>query len=534
MSRDANKEENKNDPRSTRLVCAKLYEGGLFSAYEILNSIKRRPFKGKSPEFELDIDKIIQHAETAFTHHMQYTLIAIILSFMALISYRFNTTLSSVFAISAICLLSLKHIWDRYIAFKHFSKESYDEDYNLKKHLDESNLIKVLTKSFCEFLIRNNIKPEKDEGKNQNVVIFGDYFPFLGAGKRTRNWNFVTDLSKPKKNLESLLESQNNEEKESIINELSVRELYEVVYERIKNKNLPNLSYKFILFADGNKEDELGFLLNDRKKPCTYIENLDLLTDKSEDKSRANIQPESIESLFEICKEGIFKDYRTYLNISHHDKNRSTLFSTFLRFSKIEKELFAECSFYVLTPIDESIYNIDRLPKKYRFFVIKSVLVTVSLVLAYMMLSGSIIPVLVLFVYSILPLVIMFNNRFKEREYKIDIEQIKRGEPHNYGLLRTFREAIASPDYKNYFSAQDIILIQNTLENAIVDSVADLLDAKGIDTSFIRSEMISFINKGIMQFGGKMENTQVISGEKNVVTQKIQEIKKVINAPMEV
>lgn len=100
--------------------------------------------------------------------------------------------------------------------------------------------------------------------------------------------------------------------------------------------------------------------------------------------------------------------------------------------------------------------------------------------------------------------------------------------------MRTFREAIASPDYKNYFSAQDIILIQNTLENAIVDSVADLLEAKGIDTSFIRSEMISFINKGIMQFGGKMENTQVISGEKNIVTQKIQEIKKVINSPMEV
>ena len=38
----------KEDPRSTRLVCAKLYEGGLLSSYEILNSIKRRPFKGKS------------------------------------------------------------------------------------------------------------------------------------------------------------------------------------------------------------------------------------------------------------------------------------------------------------------------------------------------------------------------------------------------------------------------------------------------------------------------------------------------------
>lgn len=113
-------------------------------------------------------------------------------------------------------------------------------------------------------------------------------------------------------------------------------------------------------------------------------------------------------------------------------------------------------------------------------------------------------------------------NRAKETEYNIDVEQINRGEPHNYGLLKTFRETISSPDYKNYFGAQDIILIQNTIENAIIDSVADFLDAKGIDTSFLRSEMVSFINKGIVQFGGKMENSQVVSGDGNNV-QKMQQ-----------
>lgn len=114
--------KDKIDPRSTRLVCAKLYEGGLLSSYEILNNIKRRPCKGKSPESELDIDNITQHAEAAFTHHIQYTLIAILLSFLALIS---GSTQSIIFAIPAICLLSLKRVWDRDIALKHFSKGSY-------------------------------------------------------------------------------------------------------------------------------------------------------------------------------------------------------------------------------------------------------------------------------------------------------------------------------------------------------------------------------------------------------------------------
>jgi hypothetical protein len=527
-------DNNKKDPRTTRIVCAKLYEGGLLSSYEILSSIKRRPFKGKSPEFELDIDLIIQHAEAAFAHHIEYTLLAIILSLMALISYIYNATLSFIFSICVICLLTLKHVWDRSIAFNHFSKGNFDKDYNIKKSPDEPNGIKDYLKPFCDFLIRNNIKHEKDEGKNQNIIIFGDYFPFLGAGKRTRNWNFVTDLSKPKKGIDSIYEPQSKDEKGNIISELSLKELYEAVYARIHSKNFPNLLYKFILFADGNKESEINFILKNREKPNTYLKNLDVFTDQSGDKSGTCALPKDIESFFEICEEGIFKDFRTYFNISHHDENRSTLFSTFLRFSKIEKELFAECSFFVLTPINENIYNIDKLPRNNILFILKSVLITVSLILVYNLFSWSIIPAFILFILSVLPIIIILRNRVKEQDYKIDVEQIKRGEPHNYGLLTTFRETIASPDYKNYFSAQDIVLIQNTIENAIIDSVADLLDKKGIDASFLRTEMISFINKGIMQFGGKMENAQVVSGEGNQAIQKIQQFtQRVTNASKE-
>ena len=529
---------NKKDPRSTRLVCAKLYEGGLLSSYEIFSNIKRRPCKGKSPEFELDIDNITQHAEAAFTHHIQYTLIAILLSFLALIS---GSTRSIIFAIPAICLLSIKRVWDRDIALKHFSKGSYDSKYNLNKSSDESNIIKGLLKPFCNWMTKNNIISEEGKQKDQNVVIFGDYFPFLGAGKRTRNWNFVTDLSKPKKSLDSLVESQNNQEKGNKTSELSLRELYEAVYKRINAKNLPNLSYKFILFADGNKEDEVNFLLKDKLKPCAYDEKLQALTDQLVNESKESAQPENIESFFEICEEGIFKDYRTYLNISHHDKNRSTLLSTFLRFSKIENELFAECSFYVLTPIDENIYNIDKLPRSSNFF-ISSTLITAGLIIVYILFSklpyigslSTIISALVLLIFSVRPLVEILALRAKETEYNFDIEEVMRGEPHNYGLLQTFRETISSSDYKNYFGAQDIILIQNTIENAIIDSVADLLDAKGIDTSFIRSEMVSFINKGIMQFGGKMENSQVAFGDGIKVAQKMQQFtQKVFSASKE-
>lgn len=543
--------KDKIDPRSTRLVCAKLYEGGLLCSYKILNSIKRKPFKGKSPEFELDIDRVTKEAEAAFKYHMKFALMAVVLSFLGLIFSMYMYDYSSfelwqylyygyseqfgfvqfmfyAFSISAICLLLLKPVHDRSTALENFSKGHFNPKFDENISSETQNGIESTLTKFCDWITRSNVIIEEDKGDSQNVILFGDYFPFLGAGVKTRNWNFVTDLTKPKKSLESLVESQNNREKGSKISELSLKDLYKAVYDRIDAKNLPNISYKFILFADGNKEDEVDFLLKDRLKPCAYNKKLRLLTDQLLNKSTENAQPENIKSFFEICEEGIFKDYRTYFSISHLDENRSTLFSTFLRFSKIEKELFAECSFYVLTPINENIYNIDKLPKNNSFFTVKSILVTVGLIIVYILFSElpyiGVILAFILFIFAVRPLAKILINRAKEIEYSDDIEQIKRGEPHNYGLLKTFRETIASPDYKNYFGAQDIILIQNTIENAIIDSVADLLDAKGIDTSFLRSEMISFINKGIMQFGGKMENAQVVSGEGNQAIQKIQRI----------
>ena len=137
MSIDKSKEENKIDPRSTRLVCAKLYEGGLLCSYKILSSIKRKPFKGKSPEFELDVDKITNEAEAAFKYHLKFSLITVVLSFLGLIFYEpfrleqiifgqqleFRQFMFYVFSISAICLLLLKPVRDRNIAFENFSAE---------------------------------------------------------------------------------------------------------------------------------------------------------------------------------------------------------------------------------------------------------------------------------------------------------------------------------------------------------------------------------------------------------------------------
>jgi len=90
---------------------------------------------------------------------------------------------------------------------------------------------------------------------------------------------------------------------------------------------------------------------------------------------------------------------------------------------------------------------------------------------------------------------------------------------HNYGTMKTFRETIANPNYKSYFSAQDVTMAIGSIEKSIIKSIADLLDEKGIDSSFLRNEMTSIINYGIMQSGGTINNSPVASGDRSTITQ---------------
>ena len=122
------------------------------------------------------------------------------------------------------------------------------------------------------------------------------------------------------------------------------------------------------------------------------------------------------------------------------------------------KDIFAECSFYVLPPINENKYNIDRLALYDDWRNIKTGLITIALVVVALMMMSSYelswLPPFILLILTLFPLFIVFRGRFQEflanRELK---KKIERGEPHNYGAISTFREAIASPNYKNWLLA---------------------------------------------------------------------------------
>ena len=304
-----NNADNQKD-RATRLVCAELYKGGLLAANSILNDIQRRPFTAKKPEVGIDINLVAKHAEKAFQYHLKFALLAAGLTFLGIVFFPFSEVLSGFIIAAVVALITWKALYlNRNIALENFSKKSYNPDYQIEDILPESDVTK------------------QGEGKSQNVIIFGGYFPFLGAGYRIGNWNFVIDTSKPAK-------SPNSESSQP--KDITIDEVYNAVSEEIKKKNLPNVSDECILFADG-KELQESFLLPTRiGEP---IDNLDLNVLRSEG------------------HKSLYEEYRAYYSTKYFDKMRATLFSAFLRFSKVGKEIFTECSFYVLPPIDEDKYN---------------------------------------------------------------------------------------------------------------------------------------------------------------------------------
>lgn len=494
-----NSEANAREYRSTRLVCAKLYSGGLFEARRISKRLKRSPFKGKSPEFEFNIDLVNKHAKAACRYHLVLIIIPIILSLLGLLAmFRFqDPVLSSMFSVPAIFILALKPSYDMHIALNNFSRKAFNPYYNLSRAAIKEN--KEKSKDIEE--IQN-----KSDYMGQNVIVFEDYFPFLGAGYRIRGRNFIINLSEL---YPDIPDKQNNpaSQPEDALSEKDsqlLKALYKAVREGVKNKRLPNTSVSCFLLADGDEIYKHKFLFHENTgDPIAYLKP---------------------DTLFPEGHKDILKDYRAYISIRFHDRVRSILLSAFVRFSKVGKEIFAEYSFYLLPPVNEDIYDIDKYPINKSAFTLKPFFYAFFFSTAYILLAPSLIVPVALLSYTVLTIIRLYRNKESDiDERALRCGQIRRGELYNYGLKKTFREEIALTDCKKYFDAQDLNMIQNSIEKSILNSVADVLDARGLDSSLLRKNMIPQVDQNTMTFSGKinlekseLENEIQISGQKMV------------------
>jgi len=96
------------------------------------------------------------------------------------------------------------------------------------------------------------------ENQRGNVVIYGEFNPFVGSGFQLKRWSFPIDISKGKEKMDIQEEPVSFE----------VDELYKHVSHSILSLKLSNLTIEDNLHVDGSKlQDHPEFLPDKYKRP---------------------------------------------------------------------------------------------------------------------------------------------------------------------------------------------------------------------------------------------------------------------------
>src|SRR5262245_21025634 len=113
------------------------------------------------------------------------------------------------------------------------------------------------------FLSRDVSKDSESVGKDdkQNVVISGDYSPFVGSVYDIHGWSFTVDTKKPQQHFEP-------------IKELDIKYLYLETCGDIEKLNIPGILITDKLFVNGRDiRFDKDFLIDILMKPSTRVDN---------------------------------------------------------------------------------------------------------------------------------------------------------------------------------------------------------------------------------------------------------------------
>ncbi|WP_042425879.1 hypothetical protein [Streptacidiphilus anmyonensis] len=87
----------------------------------------------------------------------------------------------------------------------------------------------------------------------------------------------------------------------------------------------------------------------------------------------------------------------------------------------------------------------------------------------------------------------------------------------DYGARLSLRELAADAVYRNYFQRADVTRISQQLDMRLVDYLAQILEANGLDTTELDDSRAQLLNAGVIITGGSMSGT-IVAGQGNTVS----------------
>jgi hypothetical protein len=472
--------------KSTRLVSGSTYRQGIRSGFRILNRLRTDQYKAISPESGLDLDIIATHAAQAISISLIFAIGILAVWLLKLLMGRMavevgawaghieSTFLSKLWRLVAGALEVLGLVLTGAAAFA----AAYEKVYLrwaisskfLKKNYQPNLDIKVV-EPIVDFFKRC-VESSRNNGE-QNVITFGGFRPFLGAGERVTGWS----LSIPRASVD-----------DGAVVDIPVADFYSAVDTEVASKSLPYLQQLSRLYVNGLELDVDGQILRTpTSRPTATL-------------------PQN--QIWSVGQSSFVDEKRAYRVYRYFDKKRDVMLSYFLHFNNIGNSTFVEGVVYTLPSIDRQRFSLSPLLKDSKLSrLIKTFIVAVVLFLVPFSYLLFAVWHFMIFLWNIFSWWLNDMRRLRA---------VRAQEEYNYGLCQTFRESIAATTYQNYYGIQDLTMYWQTLDRAIINGMLSLLKQKGVDTSMFEETTQRIVNHGVLMNGGEFTASQVAVGQRSV------------------
>ena len=310
------------------------------------------------------------------------------------------------------------------------------------------------------------------QAQEGNVTVYSGFSPFVGSGFDHGGWSFALNLSHGAERVGARVQPR----------PFAVAELYADVAAAVQALRVPGLALQDRLYVDGRSVRRDGFLLDgDGARPLAVVD-------------AATVQR---------YVGGGAESVRHYKTIRVVTWGGELVLSIFLRFSIIHHSLFAEASYFLLPPVQESLHEVDELQARPSWaerghIALWSILMApVQLVAAPVRLAGA----------AARPI----QRHFRRRRV---LRELRRNAAFDYGARTSVREVAQSNNYRQYFQKLDRELFIKVIERELFDSIVTFLEDHDIDTADLKQRETTILNNGVIVSGGTVQAETMAVGDR--------------------
>ncbi|MBS1853720.1 MAG: twin-arginine translocase TatA/TatE family subunit [Acidobacteria bacterium] len=441
---------------ATRFLCASAYVGGPGFCERIFRHFKD-PTRAIAPEVGLDVPLLLGVCRAALRRDLRYHLMFVTVAFAGLILAAATESVAVIAAgiLALAVLFFVKAYNDRYLLAQQFRQDAFDAEKLRVKYPApvDADLDAAMP------------------GQDQNLIVYGGFVPFVGAGIDLGGWSFSVAIDKPSESLGASGEPE----------EFRTPELYAAVREVLEGMGIEGLDIRDVCFVHGSDiRQDREILPDEMQRPLQRLTQQRIAQYSEASDSRV----------------------RHYQWIRVRDWGNDLVVSYYLRCAQRGHSLFVEIKRFLLTPLADGYRKVDSLGDADARGVLA--------LLVASPIAGIFYPI-----YSAIMLTARFSewlNRLFDSEGRRRRRMIRNSPLYNYGTQSTLRQQLSSDSFVHYFQKLDGDFYSKMLERAILDEIVAFLEDHHIDTSDIRERQNVILNSGIIVQGGDVKAESLAVG----------------------